>query len=144
MQKGRSMLRVFFPSLEQQPALSKTGHLHMQCISFKIITARREPRRLGTSQVVVPYRVLEMKMHVWKTLLWGKYTQACTRKHANTRLHAWTTHIHSQFQAISMVKTIWYQLKTCIIRPEAQEPPSCLRSMDTARICGSLTRVHKH
>lgn len=61
-------------SLEQQPALCKTGHLHMQCISFKIITARWELLRLGTSQVVVPYRVLEMKMHVWKTLLWGKFT----------------------------------------------------------------------
>lgn len=46
---------AFFLSLEQQPALSKTGHLHMQCISFKIITARQEPRRLGTSQVVIPY-----------------------------------------------------------------------------------------
>lgn len=42
------MLRgFFFLSLEQQPALSKTRHLHMQCISFKIITARQEPRRLG-------------------------------------------------------------------------------------------------
>lgn len=54
--RGADQCRGAFFPLEQQPAPSITGHLHMQCISFRIIS--------GASQVVIPRRVLEMKTHL--------------------------------------------------------------------------------
>lgn len=73
----------------------------MQCISFKIITARRQPRCLGSRQVAIPYGALEMKMHVFKNLLWEKWVRIL--KFMQTCAYACT---NSLFQAISMIKTM--------------------------------------
>lgn len=120
MQKGRSMKRGFFIFLFFFFHLSSSQRPPKQDIyicnasPLKIITGARGAS--GPVRLVIPYWVLEMKTHVWKTLLWGKYTQACVHALTRATTHS-CVHERSPFQANSMVKTPDW-------RPEEQSPLS--------------------
>lgn len=122
MQKGRSMLGGFFSPLEQQPAVSKTEHLHMQCISFKTITVRQEG---PPSEVAIPHRTLKMKMHEWNASCGGNIHHMHNQEHENTHTH---THTHCRVHK-QLVSGCFYgkdnvqNMQTSHISP-APPPPS--------------------
>ena len=100
MLRGFFFLFFFFLSLEQQPALSKTGHLHMQCISFKIITAKAGARRLGDQSGGDTLQGFRNEDAYVKNPLVREILRRA-RKHANTRS---CTHERCPFQPISIGK----------------------------------------
>lgn len=87
----------------------------------------------------MPCRVLEMKMHVWKSLLWGRYTQACVHSltHADTLQHAWMQRILGYFYGKDTIELIQ------VTHQEARSTVTPPHVGDTARMCGPLMTTHQ-